>query len=284
VSFAYVEPASVDEAVGLLAEDGDDAVALAGGTAFTLLLRQGLLRPRRVVGLRRIAAMRGLERRAGGLWIGGLTTHRDVELSSLVRATHPALAAAFEAIATVRIRNQATIAGNLAHADPAQDPPPILIALDAAVEIAGPDGTRRTLPVEDLFEDWFATVLGPADLITAVTVPDPPAGTRAAYRKFLPRSFDDYATVSVAVAVRLDEDGRFASVRIALGSVGATPIRARKVEAALLGEVPDAARLSDAAALVRDEIDPLDDARGSAAYKREMARVWVNRALAEVVS
>jgi carbon-monoxide dehydrogenase medium subunit len=284
VSFAYVEPATVDEAVGLLAEDGDDAVALAGGTAFTLLLRQGLIRPRRVVGLRRVAGLRGVERRDGGLWIGGLTTHREVEQSSLVATTHPALAAAFAAIATVRIRNQATIGGNLAHADPAQDPPPILIALDAAVEVAGPGGSRRTMPVDELFADWFATTLGPAELITAVTVPDPPAGTRAAYRKFLPRSVDDYATVSVAVAARRDVDGRIASVRIALGSVGATPIRARAVEAALLGEVPDGARLADAAALVRDEVDPLDDARGSAAYKREMARVWVTRALAEVVS
>jgi carbon-monoxide dehydrogenase medium subunit len=282
VTFEYLEAGGVDDAVAALAGGDADTVALAGGTAFTLLLRQGLIRPSLVIGLRRVAAMRGIRADGDGLWIGALSTHREVETSPLVRARHPALAAAFGTIATIRIRNQATLGGNLAHADPAQDPPPILIALDASVLLAGPGGARREVPVERFFTDFLSTVLEPGELILGVRIPAGDPATRTTYRKFLPRSAEGYATVSVAASARLDARGRIAALRIALGGVGPTPVRAVATEAALIGALPDPASVSAAAALVKDALEPLDDLRGSASYKREMAAVWIRRAVLEV--
>jgi carbon-monoxide dehydrogenase medium subunit len=283
VTFDYHEPSSVDEAVALLSRYGDDAFLLAGGTAFALLLKNGLIQPGHVVGLKRCEELRAIRMDGEALWIGALATHRDVERSATVRAHHPAIADTFAKIATVRIRNQATVGGNLAHADPAQDPPPTLIVFDAMVRTRTAEGGRE-LSVDGLFADQLTTVLAPAEIILGVRVPAVPPGTRAVYLKVLPRSLDDYATVSVAAALRLDTDGRVAFVRVALGSVGSVPIRAHAVERALLGERPTPARLREAAAAVRDEIDPVDDARGAAAYKREMAAVWTRRALEEVAA
>lgn len=279
MTFDYVEPRSLDEATGLLAQYADEGVALAGGTAIVLLLKQGLIRPAHIVGLRRLVELRGIRADAEGLWIGALLTHREVERSAEVRAHHHALADTFAMIATVRIRNQATLGGNLAHADPAQDPPPMLMTLDASAVVAGAGGARREIPLDGFFVDHLTTVLAPGEIVLGVRVPPVGPATRATYVKFLPRTADDYATVSVAAAMRLRADGTIDHVRVTLGSVGPTPLRARRVEDALRGERPTPERLRDAAALVRDEIDPLDDARGTAQYKREMARVWTERAL-----
>ncbi|HZP95400.1 MAG TPA: xanthine dehydrogenase family protein subunit M [Candidatus Limnocylindria bacterium] len=284
MTFDYHEPATVDEATHLLRGHGGDAVALAGGAAFAILYRQGLIRPGHVVGLRRCEELRGIRLEGDALWSGALATHREVERSEAVRSHHPALAEAFARIATVRIRHQATVGGNLAHADPAQDPPPMLIALDAIARVAGPDGARRDVPVERLFVDHLTTSLADGELILGVSVPPVVAGTRATYVKFLPASLDDYATVSVAAAVRLDGDGRVASARVALGGAAPVPIRARAVERALIGARPAPALLRDAAELVRDEVDPLDGVRGSAAFKRDMATVWTRRALERLVA
>ena len=284
MTFDYHEPPSAAEAATLLAEHGEDAFLLAGGTAFALLYRNGFIRPGHVVGLRRCAELRGIRPGAEGLWIGALATHREVERSVAVRAHHPVIADTFSRVATVRIRHQATVGGNLAHADPAQDQPPTIIAFDAVVRTTTSSGGGRELPVDGLFVDHLTTTLAHDEIILGVRVPPVAPGTRATYLKFLPRSLDDYATVSVAAALRLDEAGRVAFVRVALGSVGSVPIRAHAVERALLGELPTPERLRDAAALVRDEVDPLDDARGTAAYKREMAAVWTRRALTEIAA
>lgn len=277
------EPGSLDEATALLAAHGDDAAAMAGATALVLLMKQGLIRPGHVVGLRRIDALRGIRASDGALWIGALTTHREAERSGAVRAHSAALADAFATVATVRIREQATVGGNIAHADPAQDPPPMLIALDAVAEVAGPNGARRDIPLDGFFVDHLTTVLVPAEIVVAIRVPALATGTRATYVKFLPGSQDDYATVSVAVALRV-EDGRVGDVRVVLGAVGPTPVRARAAEDALRGGPATRERIAEAAALVRDAVDPTSDVRGSAGYKREMARVWTERAIASLVA
>jgi carbon-monoxide dehydrogenase medium subunit len=283
MTFDFHQPTSLDEATGLLARHDADAIALAGGTAVVLLLQQGLIKPLHVVGLGGIAELRGIRDDGRGLWIGALATHREVERSAAVRAAHPMLADAFSRIATIRIRHQATIGGNLAHADPSQDPPPALIALDATVDIAGPRGARREVPVAELFVDQLETSLLPGELIVGVRVPAA-AGSRATFLKYLPRSADDYATVSAAAALRLAADGTVDHIRIALGSVGPTPVRARRAEAALQGGRPTPDRIRDAADLVRGEIEPIDDARGSAGYKTEMARVFTERALLRLIA
>ena len=282
MTYDYHEPREVAEALHLLVKHGEDAHLIAGGTATVLLLRQGLIRPGHVISLRAIGALSGIgPAHDGGLRIGATATHRQAERSADVRALSPALTNAFASVATVRIRNQATVGGSLAHADPAQDPPPMLAALGAAVTAVSPRGAR-SIAVEDLAVDHFTTTLAGDEIITEVIVPPLAPGTRATYVKFLPRTADDYATVSVAAAMRL-ADGVVADARIVLGAVGPTPIRARAAEAALAGAKPSRERLAQAAALVRDEVDPLDDLRGSAEYKREMARVWTERALLALV-
>jgi carbon-monoxide dehydrogenase medium subunit len=278
VTYDYHEPESVAEALDLLARHGEDAHLVAGATAFTLLWRQGLLRPGHVIGLRRIPALGEITTSDGGLVIGATATHRAIERSREVARYCPALTRTFASVATVRVRNQATIGGNLAHADPAQDPPPMLIALGAEV-IATSTAGERAIAIDELFVDVFTTSLRPGEIITSVRFPALAAGTRATYLKFLPRTADDYATVSVAAALRLANDGTVADVRVALGAAGPTPIRSRSVEDALRGARPDAKRIADAAARVETDIEPFDDVRGSAAYKREMARVWTERAL-----
>ena len=282
MTYDYHEPREVAEALDLLVKHGEDAHLIAGGTATVLLLRQGLIRPGHVISLRAIGALSGIGRAPdGGLRIGATATHRQAERSADVRALSPALTNAFASVATVRIRNQATVGGGLAHADPAQDPPPMLAALGAAVTAVSPRGAR-SIAVEDLAIDHFTTTLAADEIITEVVVPPLAPRTRATYVKFLPRTADDYATVSVAAAMRL-ADGAVEDARIVLGAVGPTPIRARAAEAVLAGAKPSRERLAQAAALVRDEVDPLDDLRGSAEYKREMARVWTERALLALV-
>ena len=283
MTYDYHEPESVPEALGLLARYGEDAHLVAGATAFTLLWRQGLLRPGHVIGLRRIAALGGITSSDGGVVIGATVTHRAIERSAEVARYCPALTRTFASVATVRVRNQATLGGNLAHADPAQDPPPMLIALGAEV-VAVSQAGERAIPVEELFVDVFTTSLRPGEIITAVRFPALTARTRATYLKFLPQTADDYATVSVAAALRLANDGTVADVRVALGAAGPTPRRARSVEDALRGARPDEKGIADAAARVEGDIEPFDDVRGSAAYKREMARLWTVRAFTSLVA
>jgi aerobic carbon-monoxide dehydrogenase medium subunit len=277
-AYDYVEPTTVEGAVAALAEHGEDAHVIAGGASMVLMLRQQLLVPSILVGLRGIPDLRGITPASNGsLWIGATTTHRQIERSPHVAAYAEALADAFSLVATVRVRNQGTIGGNLAHADPAQDPPPILLALDAMVHATGPTGARVT-PIQDLFVDTFETSLAPDEVITGVELPVRPADAAAVYLKFLPASRDDYATVSVAVSARIGPDG-WRDVRVALGAAAPVPLRVPAAEARLDGVVPDGIAIAEAAAAVADAVDPLTDSRGSAEYKRDMAVVWTRRAL-----
>jgi carbon-monoxide dehydrogenase medium subunit len=277
--FDYHAATSVSEALDLLGQYGDDAHPIAGGTSFMLMMQQGLLRPGHVVGLRDIPELRGIRALpGGGLEIRACATHRDAERAPEVKAHCAALAENFSRVATIRIRNQATVGGNLVHADPAQDPPPMLLALDAEAVITGKSG-ERVVPLHEFFQDYFQTVVQDGELLTSVRLPPLPAGTRATYVKFLPRTEDDYATVAVAATLRLGPGNVCEDVRVALGAAAPIPMRARKVEDALRGQRLTPQLIDETAPLVRDEVDPLDDVRGSARYKREMARVWVGRAL-----
>ncbi|HEY1295127.1 MAG TPA: xanthine dehydrogenase family protein subunit M [Chloroflexota bacterium] len=281
--FDYHAPTSLEETFDLLNTYGEDAHLMAGGTALVLLLQQGLLQPGHVVGLQKVGELQGVRRLdQGGLQIRAMTTHRQAEKAAEVQAYCPALVENFSHVATIRIRNQGTVGGNLAHADPAQDPPPMLIALDGQAVIASRQDERR-VPLDEFFVDYFETALQPGEVLVSIELPPLPAGTRVTYKKFLPRTQDDYATVSVAAALRVGADNTCQDVRVALGAAATTPVHARNVENALRGQRLDAQKIKDAAALVRGEVDPLDDLRGSAAYKREMARVWTQRALQELL-
>lgn len=278
--FDFVPVKSAAEAIELLEQYGaEDAHVLAGGTALILMMKQDLVQPRILVGLREISDLQGVRARPdGGIEVGALTTLRQAEYSPDVRRYSAALAQAFGDVATVRIRNQATVGGNLAHADPAQDPPPMLMALGAEVVVSGPRGDH-SVPLSEFFVDYYEATLSGDEIVVAVRLPPPAPRARASYFKFLPRTQDDYATVAVGVWLDLDEEDTCVDLRIGLGAAAMTPLRATAVENALRGQRLTGSLIDDAAELVRDEVDPIDDIRGTVEYKREMARVWVARAL-----
>jgi carbon-monoxide dehydrogenase medium subunit len=231
-----------------------------------------------------VRGLNSIELKDGGLRIGGLATHREVESSALVRRRLPLLAETYHHVATIRVRNRATVGGGLAHADPNQDPPPTLIALGATVKATSPNGSR-VIPLDEFFTDYYETVLKPDEIITEVNIPKMAANTGAAYLKFLPRTADDYATVSAAAVLTLDKSHKIINdVRIALGSVGTTPIRATAAEDLLRGQPVKAEAFAEAGEKAKEAVDPVSDFRGSAGYKKEMAGVFVRRALEKALA
>ena len=280
--FVFDMPTSLDEALEMLETYGEDARPMAGGTALVNFLKQGLIAAEHLVSLERIPDMARIASESDGLHIGALTRHRDVETSPVVKRHAPLLAEVYRRVATVRIRNMATVGGGLAHADPAQDPPIGLLALDASVKLVSRGG-ERVVAVKDLFTDYYETVIQPAELLTEVIIPPQPAGAHATYLKFLPRSEDDYATVAVAALAEV-EDGMCRRLRVAIGAAAPVPIRSIAVEDALQGKPVSIAAIEAAAEAVADEVDPLDDFRGPADYKREMAVVFTRRALTHVLT
>lgn len=276
--FSYIAAADLEEALDLLASHGEDAHLMAGGTALILLLKQELIEPAVIVGLGGLSDLARIDLDGDLLRIGALSALRRIERDPVVLAHAPAVAHAVAQVATARVRNQATLGGNLVHADPAQDPPPILLVHDADVVLRGPSG-ERIVPLRDFFVDVFETAIEPDEILTTIRVPRPSPTSRFEYLKFLPRTVDDYATVSVAVRIDPGPDGTVQDVRIALGNAGAVPFRAIDAESALRGQVPSASRIEEVAAIAARESDPVDDIRGSAEYKRQMVQVWTARAL-----
>ena len=279
IPFEYRTPKNLKEVHATLKEFGADAKVVSGGTALIIMMQQRLVRPSCLVSLRSVRGLNGIEIKDGGLSIGGLATHREVETSPLVRRRLPVLAETYHHVATIRVRNMATVGGGLAHADPNQDPPPSLIALGATVKATSANGSR-IIPLDQFFTDYYETVLNPDEIITELFVPRLQPNTGAAYLKFLPRTADDYATVSAAAVLTLDKSRKTISdARIALGSVGTTPIRATAAEAVLRGQPLKPEAFREAAEKAKEAVDPLSDFRGSAGYKKEMAGVFVRRAL-----
>ena len=269
----------------MLDRHGDDARLIAGGTALVLQMKQRFAQPAHVIGLRQLARTDGLGGIGDGgdtLRIGALCTLKQLEDSELLRERVPLLAETVSRVATRRIRSMATLGGAMVNGDPNQDPPPTLIALGATVELTCCAGVR-TCPVDEMFVDYYETDVRPGEVLTAVIVPVPSEDTGGAYLKFLPRTADDYATVSVAATVSRNDDNTCRDVRIVLGAAGVTPVRATAAEDALRGQQLTDETIRAAAATVPDAVDPLDDFRGSADYKREMAGVFVRRALVKAL-
>jgi len=279
IPFEYRTPKNLKEVYATLNEFGGDAKLIAGGTALVIMMKQRLVRPSCLVSLASVRGFNGIEIKDGGLKIGGFATPRAVEVSTLVRRRLPMLAETYHHVATLRIRNLATVGGGLAHADPNQDPPPSLIALGATVKATSAAGSR-VIPLDEFFKGYYETVLEPDEIITEVFIPKVAPNTGAAYIKFLPRTADDYATVSAAAVLTLDKTKKtIADVRIALGSVGETPIRATAAEALLRGQPLKSDGFAEAGEKAKEAVDPVSDFRGSAAYKKDMAAVFVRRAL-----
>ncbi|PKB72567.1 MAG: hypothetical protein BZY75_06320 [SAR202 cluster bacterium Io17-Chloro-G7] len=284
IDFQYHSPETLAEAFELLDRYGDDARVIAGGTALVLQMKQRLAQPGHVIGLRRIPGLSQIQWEAGGeAQIGSTTTHQEIESNSIIKERLPLIASTFKQVSTPRIRSMATLGGGLAHGDPNQDPPPTLIAMGALAVIRS-SAEKRVVPIEDLFVDYYETDLRPGEIMTRIIIPALPAGSGGVYLKFLPKTADDYATVSVAVVVTKGEGDACQDIRIVLGSVGMTPVRATEAEAVLRGQEWDERNIQDCGEAVRAAVDPLDDFRGSASYKRDMAEVFTRRAVQQAAA
>ncbi len=276
--FEYVAPDRLDEALERLARAGEETILLGGGTATVLLMKQDLIAPDVVIDLGRVAELGGIDALpGGGLRLGATSRLAELEDSPAVKAAYPVIVHTAHRVGNVRVRTVATIGGNLVHADPAQDLAPVLMTLGATVALASRRGTRR-LPLGEFYVGLMETAIGRDEVLTEVELPPPPAGLRATYLKFTPRSADDYGTVNIACAAVV-EDGVCRWASLVLGGVGATPLRIRSAETCLGGRPLTDARIAEASTIAAEAIDPWDDLRGSAAYKRAMARVWTARAL-----
>lgn len=277
--FEYHRPTSLDQAVTLLAECGSDAKALAGGQSLVPAMNFRLARPAVLVDLNGIASLAAVEELPdGGLRIGAMTRQRAVERSRAVASRAPLLFEAMPAIAHPQVRNRGTVGGSLAHADPSAELPAVMLALDARFVAQSRAGTR-TIPAADFFTGILSTALAADELLTAVEIPAPPAYAGAAFVE-VARRHGDYALVGVAAQVVLDGNGVCQSARVALLSVGDTPVLATQAMRALVGRAPGAAAIEEAArAAAERDLDPPADIHASAAYRRHLARVLVGRAL-----
>jgi carbon-monoxide dehydrogenase medium subunit len=272
-AFDYVAPTTVDEALDALAKAGDEAKVLAGGQSLLPVLRMRLNAPEIVVDLSRIEELRGIREEGEHLVIGAMTTHDAVATSGLVKEHALVLALATAEVADPQIRHRGTLGGALVHADPAGDLGAPVLALDAELVIAGPDG-ERTVAAADFFEDLFETAVGEGELLTAIRIPKH-TGWGAAYEKFV-RVSHQWSIVAVAATVRLDQ-GKIVEAAIGLTNMGSTPLRATAVEEALAGR--SAGDLGDACSSAADGTNPPTDLNADADYRKHLATVLTKRAV-----
>lgn len=272
----YHEPATLAEAAALLAAD-EDARCLAGGATLVAMMNAELVEPSALVSLRRIPALDGISAADDGtVTIGAMTTHHALSRAESLDGGQAVVRHAAEVIAHPAIRNMGTIGGAIAHADPASDYPAALVAADAIIEAFSAGGTRE-IAADDFFVDFLETSLAPGELVSAVRLPASPAGAVSVYEKFA-RVEGDFATVSVAVVAVMD-GGVCSYIRIALGGVGPTPVRAPSAEAALAGTALDGASIASAAEILTGACDPVDDVRGSAEYRLMLVPELLKRAI-----
>ncbi len=276
-SFEYLRPKTLPEAIGLLQQYGDEAKILSGGQSLIPMMKLRLARPGYLVDINRITGLAHIKEEGGYLKIGGLTREAELEASPLVRAKYPIIIDTAHVIADPQVRNLATVGGNLAHGDPANDHPATMVALGAQVVATGANG-ERVIPIEDFFLTLFSTALQQAEILTEIRIPIPPPRSGGAYLK-LERKVGDFATAAVAVQLTLDDKGACQKVGIGLTNVGPTPVKARKAEDFLRGKKLDEANIAQAAQLAADEADPSADLRGPVEYKKGLVKELAKRAL-----
>jgi carbon-monoxide dehydrogenase medium subunit len=277
-TFDYMVAKSVPEAVALLEQHGDEAKILAGGQSLIPLLRFRLAGPAILIDINRIADLDYIQETDGTLHIGALTREAELDASDLIRSRYPILRDTASNVADPVVRNWATVGGNIAHADPANDHPATMLALGAKVVANGPHG-ERIIPIDELFTDSpFETTLRTNEILTELRIPAPTERSGGTYCK-LERKVGDYAIVGVAAYIMLDEAGNVAYAGIGLTNVGAYPIKARDAEQFLLGKPLDDANMHQATQLAAAAAQPTSDDRGPAEYKRAMLRTLTVRAL-----
>jgi aerobic carbon-monoxide dehydrogenase medium subunit len=276
-AFTYHAPASIADATALLTQYGDDAKVLSGGQSLIPLMKLRLATPQHVVDINRIPDLAYVREAGGVLAIGALARESDLEESEIVRTRYPILLDTSKVIADPLVRNLATVCGNVAHADPANDHPTTMLALGAEVVAVGRKGERR-IPIDGFFVGPFTTTLRPDEIVTELRVPTPPSRSGGAYVK-LERKVGDYATAAVAAQITLSANGTCERAGIGLTNVGPTPISARRAGEFIRGKRLDDAVMKQAAQLAAEESEPESDLRGPAEYKRDLIRVLTARAL-----
>ncbi len=278
--FVLLQPESITEAVTALAGAGDETRVIGGGTSLMVLMKGGVYTPSSLISLKRIPGMNRIATMPdGGTRIGALVTQRQVESDPVVRSRYPILVEAESRVGNVRVRNMATLVGNLTHADYQSDPPPALLVLGASVEVTGPAG-QRTIPLKDFFLGPYQTTLQPGEIATAVLLPPPAGGAPGAYLKYTTRSAADRPCVGVAVQLCRNGDvlGR---LRVALGAVAGVPWLVEGLEEKVRQRPLTAELLAEIGHLAAAGVEPLSDLRGSAGYKKQMISVFVRRAIAQ---
>ncbi len=287
MEFQYLKPGSVSEALAMLAEHKGEARIIAGGTDLMLRMSSSTGAPVYVVDITAIPGLNSITaNREGGVSIGALVTMSELQSSPLISERFPVLSQAAANLGSVAIRNVATVGGNLCNALPSAETAQALLALGASLKIAGPGNASRTVALEQFFTGAGKTVLQPDELLTEIVVPAPDTNTRSIYFKHVPRGSVDLAIVNVAVVLSADrQTGLCHDARIAMGAVGATPLRARKAEDILKNNKIDDALIEKAAQAASEEANPrAGSIRGSVRYKKAMVGVLVKRALKALIA
>jgi carbon-monoxide dehydrogenase medium subunit len=275
-SFELFQPGSLAEAAGLLTEYGDDARVLGGGTTLVILMKQRALYYPYLIDLQTIPGLREIKREPDGVRIGAMVTHRMVETSPLIRDKVPVVAEAFSRIGNVRVRQTASVGGNLAHADYRLDPPPPLLVLNSEITAFGPEGSRKIL-LKNFFRGIYETTLEPGEILIDVKIPTMPVNSKAVYLRFSTLSANDWPCLGVA-GLLVKENGRCRELRLALGGLATTPLFIAGLEFAQ-DQVIDQAVIERVQQAVDEQVSPTSDLRGSEWYKRRMARLFVKKAI-----
>jgi len=275
--FGYAAARSVDEALELLTQYGEEAKLLAGGHSLIPAMKLRLQSPRILIDLGTVAGLRGVRAAGDSLVIGALTVHAEIAASDLIRKHVPGLSDAAAVIGDLQVRNRGTIGGSVAHADPAADLPVILAALNASFLVQSTAGSR-SIGSDNFFTDFYTTALKADEILTEVRVPIPVAGTGSAYAKF-PHPASGYVVVSAGTLITRQSSGSCAAARVAIGGVGSGPIRAIATEMELQGKPLTPQVIAAAAAKAAEESDPVEDSYASAEYKRHVATVYARKAI-----
>ena len=275
--FEYLSPNQVSEAISLLQKHGEEAKILAGGHSLIPAMKLRFAMPEYLIDISGIDGLEYIHEEDGQLKIGAMTRESSLEESNLVKDNYPLLLDTVKMIADPQVRNMATVGGNLAHGDPANDHPATMIALRASVAVEGPNG-RREIGIDDFFPDFFTTALEDNEILTEIRIPASQPGSGGAYQK-IERKVGDYAAAAVACQLSLEADGKIQQIGIGLTNVGPVPIRSVGAEGNLRGKTPDDSLIQESGRLAAEECNPVDDLRGSAGYKRDLVNELTQRAI-----
>ena len=280
-SFGYVAARSIEEALQLMEQHGDEGKLLAGGHSLIPAMKLRLTSPRTLIDIGTVPGLSGVRVEDGQVVIGALTVHADVAASELVRKHLPGLVDAASLIGDLQVRNRGTIGGSVAHADPAADLPVILSALNASFVVQSTQGSR-TIAVDDIFTDFYTTSIATNEVLTEIRVPIPPSGSGTAYAK-MPHPASGYVVVSAGAMIARQASGTCAAARVAVGGLGSGPVRAVATEMELQGKPLTSQVIAAAAAKAAEETDPDGDTYASAEYKLHVAAVYARKAIETAV-